>query len=224
MAWALATGRSMGALSLWEASLTPAARIAKDTLTYAGFLRNGLGSVTSQFHGMKLHHFLLTGRLARAHAEAVSIVHELEPLVLSSPTPPVYERYQLAMRRNLLAEAYAVLGRHADAVRENDRFAADARKFSQTGDFGGVEEGLGNAAYVDVLIGRYEEAIAKLKEIAKHPTSGLWASPAVLRADAAYAPLRGRPEFEKLVNELESRGPTMTGSQPSAGPPRALTR
>ena len=205
MAWILSVGRATGAMSLWEASLTPAVRIAKDTMTYAGFLSKGIGNGATQFHRMKLHHFLMTGRPGRARAEAVSIVHDLESYVRDSPTPPIYAQYPLAMRRHLLAAAYAVLGRTADAVRENDRFTADIRKFSWTGDYGGVEEGLSKAAYVDVLIGRYDEAIAKLRELAGRPTSGLWVSPALLRTELTWTPLQGRPEFEKLVNEVDSR-------------------
>jgi len=54
------------------------------------------------------------------------------------------------------------------------------------------------AAYVDVLIGRKDLAVSRLTEALQLP-SGLWISPALLRADPSWTPLRGHPGFERLI-------------------------
>jgi hypothetical protein len=55
-----------------------------------------------------------------------------------------------------------------------------------------------DAAYVDVLIGRRDLAVARLEEALRLP-SGTWISRALLRADPSWAPLRGHPGFERLI-------------------------
>jgi hypothetical protein len=206
MVWLVGIYRGQGALSLWEASLPNAGRLAKDTLTFAGFVRNGIGSRTYQFHLMKLHHFTFAGARDRAHVEATSIVRLLEPEFRQSSSPPTYDRYEASNRRLALAEAYAILNRTSDAARENDRFAGEARLRRGNGNFGDVEDGLSVAAYVDVLMGRNDQAIAKLREIARRPAPGSWISPALLRADLAWGPLRHDPRFQELIAELDSTG------------------
>ena len=192
-----------GPLSLYEASLPEAVRLAKDTITYAGFVRNGVGSRPEQFHRMKLRHFTFSVQLKRARAEADSIVRLLEPEFGGAPRP-AYRPYAQSLRRITLAEAYATLGRTAEAVRENDRYTIDIHARREGGDYGGVEEGLGTAAYIDVLSGRPAQAIANLKELARRQTSGEWISAAMLRSDRAWAPLRGRSDFEQLTAALDS--------------------
>jgi hypothetical protein len=54
------------------------------------------------------------------------------------------------------------------------------------------------AAYVDVLIGRPDSAMARLTEALRRP-AGQWISRALLRADPSWAPLRGHPGFERLI-------------------------
>jgi serine/threonine-protein kinase len=206
MVWIIGINRGQGALSLWEASLPNAARLAKDSLTFAGFVRNGIGSETYQFHLMKLHHFTFAGERDRAQVEANSIVRLLEPEFRKRSSPPPYDRYAANDRRVALAEAYALLNRTSDAARENDRFASEARLRRGNGNFGGVEDGLSIAAYADVLMGRDHQAIAKLREIARRPAPGSWISPALLRADLAWAPLRNDPRFQQLIAELDSTG------------------
>jgi hypothetical protein len=191
-----------GPMSLFESSLPKAVRLAKDTLSYSAFVKNGVGNRVDQFHLMKLRHFTFSAQPARARAAADSLVRYLEaefrPVTRPAPRP-----YAQSQRRMALAEAYATLGRAADAARENDQFVTEARRRREGGDYGGVEEGLYSSAYIDVLSGRHDQAIAKLKELAQRPTSGEWISPAVLRADLAWAPLRGRADFKQLIAELD---------------------
>ena len=61
-----------------------------------------------------------------------------------------------------------------------------------------------NAAYVDVLAGRRDAAVARLTEALQLP-AGSSISPAILRADASWAPLRGHPGFERLLADSASR-------------------
>jgi tetratricopeptide (TPR) repeat protein len=141
MVWLIGVNRGQGALSLWEASLPKAAGLAKDTLTFAGFVRNGIGSGIDQFHLMKLHHFTFAGERDRAQLEANSIVRLLEPGFHQSSSPTTYDRYEASNRRLALAEAYALLNRTSDAARENDRFASEVRLRRGNGSFSGVEDG-----------------------------------------------------------------------------------
>jgi hypothetical protein len=99
-------------------------------------------------------------------------------------------------RQEMLAEAYAHRGRAADAARVIDRFVADGKR---TPDAYRPPFVLATAAYVDVLLGRRDAAVARLSEALRHPASGLAVSRALLRADPVWAPLRGHPAFERLI-------------------------
>ena len=98
-------------------------------------------------------------------------------------------------RRASLAEAYAYLGRTADASREVDRYVADSRRVRNKTV---VLEALVNAAYIDVVIGRQEIAIDRLEEALSHAT-GKYISRPLLRADSSWTPLRGNPRFARLI-------------------------
>jgi serine/threonine-protein kinase len=206
LAWMIGSVRAPGAIGLWELSLTRAARQAKDTITYQGFVQNGIGVAPYVFHLMKLHHFFFTAQPSRARSEADSIIRLNErPIPRGSRFDAMpAARYEEDLRHLALAEAYGIVGRAADAARENDRYTASIRLRRDIAEFGGVEEGLNNAAFADVLMGRQNEAIARLRELARRPTPGWWISPALLREDPAWAPLRGNPDFRKLIAELDA--------------------
>jgi tetratricopeptide (TPR) repeat protein len=127
----------------------------------------------------------------RAYAD--SAVAQLEPALRRAPDVTLYQTYS---RRAILAEAYARLGRAAKAGREIDRYVAEVRAGPRPS---AVPNALVNAAYVDVLSGRRDEAVARLSEALRLP-GGIFISRALLHADASWAPLRGHPGFERLFS------------------------
>ena len=141
---------------------------------------------------MKLRHAAFTGRPDLVRAYADSVVARLEPRLRRAPDVSLYSTYS---RRSMLAEGYARLGRAADAAREIDRQLAEARA-TRIAD--ALHVALVNAAYIDVLIGRRDLAVARLTEVLRLP-SGTVISRALLRADPVWAPLRGLPGFERLL-------------------------
>jgi tetratricopeptide (TPR) repeat protein len=181
-----------GMAALWHQTLGPAAWRARDTLSLAGYSAGDDGLPPELYLLMKLRHFALTGRPERVRAYADSAVAQLEPALRRAPDVTLIQTYS---RRAILAEAYARLGRRADAGREIDRYLAEVRAGPRPS---AVPNALVNAAYVDVLTGRRDEAVARLAEALRLP-SGLSISRALLRADASWAPLRGHPGFERLL-------------------------
>jgi serine/threonine-protein kinase len=183
-----------GMAALWHQVLGPAVWRARDTLSRAGFSAGDGGLPPELYLLMKLRHFALTGRPERMRAYADSAVAQLEPALRRAPDVALYQTHS---RRSILAEAYARLGRAAAAGREIERYLADVRAGPRRND---VPNALVNAAYVHVLSGRRDEAVARLSEALRLPT-GIFISRAILRADASWAPLRGHPGFERLIAE-----------------------
>jgi len=181
-----------GMAVLWHQMLGPAVWRARDTLSLAGYSAGDGGLPPELYFLMKLRHFALTGRPERVRAYADSAVARLEPALRRAPDVTLYQTYS---RRAILAEAYARLGRATDAGREIDRYVAEVRTERRPND---VPNALVNAAYVDVLSGRHDEAVARLEEALRLP-AGIFISRALLRAEASWAPLRGHPGFERLL-------------------------
>src|SRR5262249_39336538 len=142
----------------------------------------------------KLRHFALSGRPERVRAYADSAVARLEPALRRAPDVTLFHAYS---RRTILAEAYARLGRTAEARREIDRYLSDARHDPT---LSRVSNALVSAAYIAVLTGRRDEAVARLAEALRLP-SGVVISRELLRAEASWAPLRGHPGFERLIRD-----------------------
>jgi tetratricopeptide (TPR) repeat protein len=181
-----------GMTALWHRMLGPVAWRARDTLSFAGY-SGGDGELPSELYLlMKLRHFALTGRPERVRAYADSAVAQLEPALRRAPDVTLYQTHS---RREILAEAYARLGRAADAGREIERYLAEVRAGPRANQ---VPNALVNTAYVHVLAGQRDEAVARLSEALRLP-SGIFISPALLRADESWAPLRGHPGFERLI-------------------------
>ena len=176
-----------------SARLLPAVtRRARDTLTFEGLVRATKGAIGPElYHFMKLRHFAASRREADTRAQAESLVVRL--------TPALRDRgdiwYLYHSMRAALGEAYAYLGLPADAAREANRAVAEARRSTVAYD---LPTALASAAYVEVLIGQRDAAVAHLAEALSLPGGG-WVSPAVLRADPSWAPLRGNPAFERLI-------------------------
>ena len=180
-----------GMAALWHQVLGPAVWRARDTLSLAGYSAGDAGLPPELYLLMKLRHFALSGRPERMRAYADSAVAQLEPALRRAPDVTLFQTYS---RRAILAEAYARLGRAAEAGREIDRYVAEVRAGPRPS---AVPNALVNAAYVDVLSGRRDEAVARLSEALRLP-GGVFISRALLHADASWAPLRGHPGFERL--------------------------
>jgi TolB-like protein len=179
--------------SLWHAALPPATLRVRDTLTLDGYYRaTKAGGGPEVFYYMKMRHFRASGRSALARAYAESLVVRVAPMLRDRGDL----RRVFHSLRAILAEADAELGRTADAAREADRAVAEARRSRYATDLAGA---LTVAAYVDVLIGRRDVAVARLTEEFQLPSGTMSVSRAMLRADPSWAPLRGQPGFERLI-------------------------
>ncbi|HJR65802.1 MAG TPA: protein kinase [Gemmatimonadaceae bacterium] len=178
---------------LWSLVLPPAALQAKDTLTFEGFAASG-DTTRELYHFMKLRHYARAGRLDRARIHADSIIGLLDP----SRRPGVDLSTRLLWRFSrpaMLAEAFAYRGRTAEAARVLDRYVVDVRRMPNAFLRGAA---LCQTAYLEVLAGRRDVAVARLAEVLEEP-NGFFISRALLRADPSWGPLRGHPGFERLI-------------------------
>jgi hypothetical protein len=173
--------------------LPPAVLRAKDTLTFEGFAASG-DSTRELYHFMKLRHFARAGRLDQARVHADTIISLLDPALRPGVdlSPRLLWRFS---RPAMLAEAYAYRGRTADAARVLDRYVVDVRRMPNALIRGAA---LSQTAYLEVLAGRRDVAVARLAE-ALEGRNGFNISRALLRADPSWAPLRGHPGFERLI-------------------------
>ena len=185
-----------GMASLWHRTVGPSVWRAKDTLSLAGYSAGDGGLPTELYLLMKLRHFALTGRPERVRAYADSTVARLAPALRHAPDVTLFQAYS---RRAILAEAYARLGRSADAAAEIEHYLAEVRAGPRAN---AVPNALVNAAYVHVLAGRRDDAVARLTEALALP-AGIFVSRALLREEASWAPLRGHPGFERLIESVE---------------------
>jgi eukaryotic-like serine/threonine-protein kinase len=140
---------------------------------------------TVRYHLIKAEqaYFRRDAAAERAHADSARVV--LEPRVRSLPDE--------AKLLGPLALAYSHLGRHAEAVRAGERAAANlpVERDAVSGPFV-----LGYLARVYLMADRPEQAIAILERLSRLPT---WVSPAELRVDPIWDPLRGHPRFQRLA-------------------------
>ena len=104
-----------------------------------------------------------------------------------------------------LALAYMHLGRHADAIRTGER-AAELLPVEDDAVSGPFI--LAYLARVYASAGRYDKATAVLERLLQTDS---WFTPAELRADPIWEPLRGYPGFRRLVEDTDSVALGMTG-------------
>ena len=144
---------------------------------------------TVRYHLIKAEaaYFRRDAAAERAHADSARVV--LEPRVRALPDE--------AKLLGPLALAYSHLRRHSDAIRAGERAAASlpVERDAVSGPFV-----LGYLARVYVMAGRPEQAIAILERLSRIPT---WVSPAELRVDPIWEPLRGHPRFQRLTGAEE---------------------
>jgi serine/threonine-protein kinase len=98
-----------------------------------------------------------------------------------------------ARTRMLLALAYALLGRKADALREGTRVGEILPVSRDAFDGPDLQEDL---AYVETLVGEHDAAIKRLAYLLTIPSE---LSVPFLRADPMWDPLRGNPRFQALI-------------------------
>ena len=132
---------------------------------------------------------LLMGHRELARAAEDTAVQVLRAALARTPDDP-----------NLvgaLGIAYAGLGRTADALREGRR-AVELLPITKDAWGGGYRE-LG-LARIYVLLGDRGAAMDRLEHLLSIPMN---LTPAMLRLDPSWAPLRGDPRFERLAGKLE---------------------
>jgi len=99
--------------------------------------------------------------------------------------------------RMLLALAFAQLGRNADALREGRRAVAILPVSRDAVDGADLQEDM---AYVELLIGDHDAAIARLTDLLTIPSD---VSVPMLRADPMWDPLRTNPRFRRLIGAAQ---------------------
>jgi hypothetical protein len=104
-----------------------------------------------------------------------------------------------------LAMVYAGLGRGADAEREQLRYLSIRRERRDT--FALRPDAALDAAVSLVVLGRPDAAIDSLRVALTDP-SYHWISPALLRVDPVWTPLRRSPRFQQLAAVTETATPS----------------
>ena len=91
-------------------------------------------------------------------------------------------------------DAYVTLGRSEDAQRESDAaYAALSRVITPQHRIPGILA----AVWIDMSTGRGDVAIERLESVTRL-RSGFYVSPAVLRSDPLWAPIRSHASFDRV--------------------------
>jgi TolB-like protein/Tfp pilus assembly protein PilF len=129
------------------------------------------------------------GDIAGARATAQQLLPSLETLVKKDPDNPNFAA--------ALSLIHAVLGEKNAAIKEAERAIALLPSAKDAVDGPTHEE---NLAFVEAMAGEKDRAIPRLQRLLEIPyTNGL--TPALLRIDPKWDPLRGDPRFQKLCEE-----------------------
>jgi tetratricopeptide (TPR) repeat protein len=139
----------------------------------------------------------LAGDAAGAKVSAQQALNTLEPLYRKKPDDPYLNR--------LLAFAYAYIGEKDLALKLADRAVMLKPRATDAASGPGFEESL---AVVQALVGENSRAISTLTQLLQTPYFGWWSgttpiTPALLRLDPIWDPLRGDPAFQKLCEEKQ---------------------
>jgi TolB-like protein/class 3 adenylate cyclase/cytochrome c-type biogenesis protein CcmH/NrfG len=129
------------------------------------------------------------GDIVGARATAQQMLRPLETL---SQKDPDNQNFAQA-----LSVIHAVLGQKDAAIKEAERAITLLPSGKDAVDGPRGEE---NLAFVEGLVGEKNRAIPKLQRLLEIPYAN-WLTPALLRLDPAWDPLRSDPAFEKLCEE-----------------------
>jgi tetratricopeptide (TPR) repeat protein len=131
------------------------------------------------------------GERARARNEYEAARSALESALAENTGRSL--RADLSTERIVLARTYAGLERKEDALREAQR-AVEIMPYSKGAHYGCHVESL--RAAVEGRVGETDAAIEHIRQMLAVPC---WLSPALLRIDPDWAPLRNDPRFRKLA-------------------------
>jgi TolB-like protein/Flp pilus assembly protein TadD len=132
----------------------------------------------------RLYHLRGDRTKARAYADSARVA--LEEQVQTAPKD--------GYRQCLLGLSLAFMGRRVEAVRAGHRALALEPLPGRVVEGPYVRHAL---AEIYLLLGEPEKALDQLEPLLKVP---YWLSPGWLKVDPTFAPLRGNPRFDRLVN------------------------
>ena len=133
------------------------------------------------------------GDIAGARATAQQLLRPVEMLSQKEPDNPSFA--------DVLSLIHAVLGQKDAAIKEGER-AITLRPSVKDAVVGpGHEESL---AIVEIILGEKDRAIPRLQHLLEIPYSN-FLTPALLRLDPRFDPLRNDPRFQKLVEQSPSQ-------------------
>ena len=129
------------------------------------------------------------GDIAGARATAQQLLPSLETLVKKDPDNPNFA--------TALSLIHAVLGEKDAAIKEAERAITLLPSAKDAADGPTYEE---NLAFVEAVVGEKDRAIPRLQRLLEIPYTNCL-TPALLRLDPKWDPLRGDPRFQKLCEE-----------------------
>jgi len=173
---------------VFERNFGEAVRLQQARLAQSSVFHKGANQVSLALNQR------LAGDSAGAKATAEQVRNTLEPLCKSQPDNPG--------RATWLAWAYAVLGNKDAALKEAERATALVPSAKDALWGPSYEE---NLALVELFLGEKSRAIPTLARLLQTPyhdwNYGTPITPAYLRLDPTFDPLRADPAFQKLCEE-----------------------
>ena len=129
------------------------------------------------------------GDIAGARATAQQLLHSLEALYQKAPDNPNFA--------GALSFIHAVLGEKDAAIKEAERAITLLPSAKDAVDGPKYEEQL---ASVEAMVGDKDHAIPRLQHLLEIPYNN-FLTPALLKLDPLWDPLRGDPRFQKFCEE-----------------------